>query len=170
MFYCIFLIFLVNVEIQEMCDRIISEDPFSIKYVPDQYKTQQMWDEAVDDCLAALKFVPDCFVTNKVIKIFLTALYEDENILYFDEDAGNVVFICNGMGILNIDLNNINLHNINYDKDNPDTIIHVRLLAWHIKFEKRKALKKRVKCGIPIDDGIFVFQKMEGKKKNLIIG
>ena len=30
----------------------------------------------------------------------------------------------------------------NYDEDDPETIIHVRLLVWHIKFEKRKALKK----------------------------
>ena len=25
---------------QEMCDRIISEDPFSLRYIRDQYKTQ----------------------------------------------------------------------------------------------------------------------------------
>ena len=35
---------------QLMCDRIISEDPFSIRYVPDQYKTQQMCNEVVSDC------------------------------------------------------------------------------------------------------------------------
>ena len=79
--------------------------------------------------------IPDWFVTSKMIKELFTALYADENILYFNEDSRNVVFSCNEMGILNIDLNNINL-------DNPDTIIFVRLLAWHIKFEKCKALKK----------------------------
>ena len=46
------------------------------------------------------------------------------------------------MGIHNIDLNNINLDN-NFDEDDPDIIILFRLLARHIKFEKRKALKKR---------------------------
>ena len=46
------------------------------------------------------------------------------------------------MAILNIDLNNINLDDTNYEEDHPDTIILVRLLAWYIKFEKRKALKK----------------------------
>ena len=45
------------------------------------------------------------------------------------------------MGILNIDLNNINLDN-NFDEEHPDTIILVRLLAWHIRFEKCKAFKK----------------------------
>ena len=44
------------------------------------------------------------------------------------------------MCILNITLNNINLDN-NFDEDDPDSIILVKLLAWHIKFEKRKALK-----------------------------
>ena len=48
------------------------------------------------------------------------------------------------MGILYIDLNKINLDDNNYDKVNPDTIIHVRHLAWYIKFEKRKALKKKL--------------------------
>ena len=46
------------------------------------------------------------------------------------------------MGILNIDLNNTNLDN-DSEEDDPDTIILIRLLSWHIKFRKRKALKKR---------------------------
>ena len=67
---------------QETCDRIITENPFSIRYVPDQYKTQ-MCDEAVDDSLAALKFVPVWFVTSKMIKVLFTVFYTDKNILYF---------------------------------------------------------------------------------------
>ena len=55
-----------------MCGKIISDDLFSIRYVPDQYKTQQMCDKAVDDCLAPLKFVLDWFVTSKMIKILFT--------------------------------------------------------------------------------------------------
>ena len=38
------------------------------------------------------------------------------------------------MVILNIDLNNINLDDTNYNDDDPETIMHVRLLAWNIKF------------------------------------
>ena len=48
------------------------------------------------------------------------------------------------MGILSIDLNNINLDDTNYDVDDLETIIHIRLLAWYIKFAKRKALKKEL--------------------------
>ena len=102
-----------------------------------------MFDEAVHDSLAALKLIPDSFVTSKMIKNLFTALYADENILYFDEDSGNIVFNSNGMCVLNIDLNNINLDN-NFDEDDPDTIILIRLLAWHIKFENPKALKRNI--------------------------
>ena len=66
-----------------------------------------------------------------------------ENKLYFNEDSDNVVFKCNEMGILNIDLNNIILDN-NFDEDDPNTIILIRLLAWNIKFQKCKALKKEL--------------------------
>ena len=60
-----------------MSDEIISGDLFPIRYVSDQYKTQQMCDKAVDDFLTALKFVPDWFVTNVIIKIYFTALHVD---------------------------------------------------------------------------------------------
>ena len=113
---------------------------FSIIYVPD--KIQQICDKVVDDCLVGLEFLPDWFVTSKMIEILFTALYTDENIFCFNEDYGNVVVDCNKMGILNIDLYNINLNDTNYDEDDPDTIILIKLLVWHIKFENGKALKE----------------------------
>ena len=67
--------------------------------------------------------------------------YADENILYFNEDSGNVAFSCNEMGILYIDLDNIILNN-NFDENDSDTTTHIRFLAWHIKFEKLQAFKK----------------------------
>ena len=54
-----------------MCDKIIPENPFMLKYFPDKYVTQKMCDKAVDDFLPTLNFVPDCFVTSKLF----TALY-----------------------------------------------------------------------------------------------
>ena len=88
-----------------------------------------MCDKAVDDCLAALKFVPNWFVARKMIKIRFAALYPYKNMFYFNGDSDNVVFICNEMDILNIDLNNIGLDDTNYDEDDPDTIILIKLLA-----------------------------------------
>ena len=99
-----------------------------------------MCDKAVDNRLAALKFVPDWFVTSKMIKKLITALYADE-IFYINEDSGNVVFNYNEMGILNINLNNVNLNDTNYDEVGLITIILIRRLAWHIEFDKRKTQK-----------------------------
>ena len=108
-----------------------------------------MCDEAVDGSLAALKLVSDWFVTSKMIKIIYPALCADENIVYFNGDSGNFVFVCIEMGILNIDLNNINLDN-NFDEDDSDTVILIKLLAWHIKFEDTKNLTKISEEVIPI--------------------
>ena len=52
-------------ETQEICDRVVSEDPFLVVYCSDKYKTQRMCDEAVDNSLTALKLIPDWFVTSK---------------------------------------------------------------------------------------------------------
>ena len=47
------------------------------------------------------------------------------------------------MGILSIDLNNINVYDANFYVDDPKTLIHVRLLAWHNKLKKcARYLKK----------------------------
>ena len=48
------------------------------------------------------------------------------------------------MGILNIYLNCINFDKNNFDENDSDTIIHVRFLTCHIKYEKHKALKKNI--------------------------
>ena len=70
----------------------------------------------------------------KWLKKLFTALYAGENILYFSKGSGDVVFNCNEMGILIIIL----MMDNNFDEDDSDTIILIRLLAWHIKFEKRR--------------------------------
>ena len=44
-------------------------------------------------------------------------------------DSGDAVFSCNEMHILSIDLNNIELDDTNYDEGEPETIIHIKLLA-----------------------------------------
>ena len=79
-----------------------------------------------------------------MIKKLVADLYADEHLLCFNEDSSNAAFNYNEMNILNIDLKCINLDDNNFNEDEPDTIIHVRLLAWYNKFEKRKALKKEL--------------------------
>ena len=101
-----------------------------------------MCDKAVDDCLAPLKLVLDWFLTSKMITILFTALYADESILQFNEDSNNVVFSCNELGILNINLDSINLNNTNYDEDDSDTIILVRFQLAILNLKNIKHIKK----------------------------
>ena len=89
-----------------------------------------------------LKFVPDWFITSKMVKIHFTALYADENILYFSEYSGNVVFICNEMGILNIDLNNINLDDTNYEEDDPILLFLSDFWLGMLNLKNARHLKK----------------------------
>ena len=70
------------------------------------------------------------------------------------------------MGIFDIDLNNINLDDTNHDVDDPDTIILVRFLTWHIKFEKHEALKKEL--NEELIDANFSYQKVRKKEIELI--
>ena len=58
-----------------------------------------------------------------MIKKLFNALYADGNIFYFNEDYDNARSNCNGMVVLNIDLNNINLDDTHSEEDNTDTII-----------------------------------------------
>ena len=49
------------------------------------------------------------------------------------------------MGILGVDLDQMNLDDDNnFYEDDSDTIIHIRLLAWHNKFKNAEHLKKRL--------------------------
>ena len=65
---------------QAMCDKAVNRCIFVFDSIPDQYKTQEMCNEAV------ISNWPS--VTSKMIKKLFTALYADENILYFNEDCG----------------------------------------------------------------------------------
>ena len=74
---------------QETCSLAVSlYFPF-IVYCLYKYITQEMCDEIVNDSLAALKLIRDWFVTSKMIKRLFTAVYADENILYFNQDSGD---------------------------------------------------------------------------------
>ena len=108
------------------------ENGGTLNYVPDCYKIKKCVIKQLITTLMlqnlflnAMKLIPDWFDTNKMIKKLFT-VYADENILYFDENSGNVVFNCNGMGIINIELNNINIDN-NFDENDPGTIILIKL-------------------------------------------
>ena len=108
-------------------------------------KLKKMCNEAVDNCLAALKFILDWFVTSKMLEKLHNASEANGNTLFYNEDFDKVTFIACERHILAADLDKINLDNDNnFDEDDPDTIIHVRLLDWRSKFKKHKTLRKRL--------------------------
>ena len=128
---------------QKMCDEAVDEHPFLTVYWADIYITQKKCDEAVAYSLTVLKLILNWFVTSEMIKKIFTALYADKNIVYFDEGSGHAVFNCKRMAILNIDFNNVSLDD-KFDEDDPNTIILMRLLTWHIIFRKWKEVKKEL--------------------------
>ena len=107
----------------EMCDRVVSKNSFKLMYCVNRF-----CNEAVS--LPALNFILDWVFTSKYIKKLPSALYVDDEILYFKETSGDAIFTCIEMGIPSVDLNNIALNNTNYDEDGASQIIfHVRRLA-----------------------------------------
>ena len=64
-----------------------------------------------------------------MIKKLLTALFTDDNMLFFNEDSDDFIVFCNERDILSVYHNKINLDDINYDEDDVDAIIHIRLFA-----------------------------------------
>ena len=95
-----------------------------------------MCDKAFDSFLPTLKLALDWFVTSKMIKKF-DVIFSNDDIIFISEDSGNVTFSSNEMGILSTDLNDINLDDVNFDEDDPEAIIHVRLMAWRNRFKQR---------------------------------
>ena len=75
-----------------------------------------------------MKPISDWRILSKIIKKLYNALYADDGLLFNDENSVDVIFCCNEMGILSVNLNNINLDN-NFDKDDPNTIILIKLFG-----------------------------------------
>ena len=60
------------------------------------------------------------------------------------KNFGKVKFLSGQRVIFSVGLHKINLDYADFCKDDPETIIHVRLLVWRNKFEKHKAFKKDI--------------------------
>ena len=113
---------------EEIRYKVVSEEPFMLKYGLDRYKTQEMCDKVADAFLPTLKFVPDWPVTNEMIKNLYNALFA-EYVLFFDDDCGNVTFSSNGIDIHTVNLNDINLFVANFYEDDQETIINAIFMA-----------------------------------------
>ena len=99
----------------EMCDKLVSEEPFMLKYCLDGYKTQEMCDKAVDAFLSTLKFVPDWFVENEMLGKLENVLFSNDDTDLDVIDSDIVTFFSHVIGLNNIDLNNINLDDDDFE-------------------------------------------------------
>ena len=106
---------------QEVCDRVIPKEYFILKYYLDKYKPNVF--------LSTLKFLPDWFVTNKMLAKLENNVILDNDIFSVNVDADVITFFSDDLGFNIIDLNNISIDDDSFDKDNPETIICVRLIV-----------------------------------------
>ena len=65
------------------------------------------------------------------IKCFknFNSVFLNGDIFFHDADSNIITFLTDDMGFNTVDLNNINLDDDNFDKDDPETINHVRLMT-----------------------------------------
>ena len=103
-----------------------------------------MGDKAVYACLLQLRCVADWLATNKILENRDNVLLPNDDIDLDDIDSDTGTFCSVGTGLNTIDLNNINLGNEKFDEDDPETVIHIRLMAWCNRYKQRKACKKDI--------------------------
>ena len=76
----------------------------------------------------------------QTIKKLADNLFFNGNKIFINDDFNARIFR-NETGILYTDINNIILDDVNFDKGDPETIIHVKYMAWCSRFKQRKAIK-----------------------------
>ena len=50
-----------------MCKNAVKMLPFVIRYISDQYATQEMFNKVVLENCGTLKFVPDCYKNQEIV-------------------------------------------------------------------------------------------------------
>ena len=102
-----------------MCNRAVQSYPWVLKYVPDQYKTQEMCNEAVEKNAWMLEHVPDQFVTQKMCN---EAVKKSPWVLEHVPDQYKTEEMCNEAV-----------------EKSPE------VLRWYKGYEQRKAQKAKIK-------------------------
>ena len=69
-------------------------------------------------------------------------LFSNDYMIFVNEGSNYFAFFSNEMDILSVDLNNINFNDVKFDENDPETIIHVRHIAWRNRYKQRKSCKK----------------------------
>ena len=63
-----------------MFEKFVEDEPETLEFIPDHFKTQEMCERAVEDDPYSLQYVPDWFVTQQQIDVW----YDDNE--YHDDD------------------------------------------------------------------------------------
>ena len=68
---------------QEICNKVVDNYLFALKFFPECYKTQKMCDKAVDTHLSTIQFVPECYKTQeKCHETVHRCFFVSDSILY----------------------------------------------------------------------------------------
>ena len=79
-----------------------------------------------------------------MIKKLDDVISSNDDIVFSNGHFGNVTFSSDEMGIISTDLNSINLDGVNFDKDDLESIIHIRVMAWRNRLKQSIAFKKEL--------------------------
>lgn len=107
------------------------------------HKTHEICDKAVDNCLSKLKLVPDWFVTNKILEK-VDAVFSNDNIVFINTDSDYGTFCSDDTDFHTKDLNNVSLDHENFVDVDPETIVHVRLIALNRHKWYKTCIKKDI--------------------------
>ena len=83
----------------------------------------------------------------KLLENFHDSFLANDAMLFLGEVFSKVTFFANKMGILGVGKSGDEIDlddNNNFCEDDPETIMHVKILAWHNKFKICKTLKEKI--------------------------
>ena len=60
------------------------------------------------------------------------------DIFLVNADSDKVTFFSDDMVLVNVDCNNVSLDDVNFDNDDPETMIHIRLMTWCDRYKQQR--------------------------------
>ena len=137
-----------HLKTQEMCNEVVAQSSYALRYVPDELKTQQMCNEAIRENPAVFFLVPEHLRTQEM---WIKALEVDPWQLYYISDcyktqemSDDVVrrVSCSLIGVLDCFVTSQQIkiwHNSDDWHDDNEVI------EWYEGYKKRKTQKAKIK-------------------------
>ena len=88
------------------------------------------------------QFAPNWFVMNKLPDKLDNVEFCNDGIDLPDIDSHFATFFSDEVSVITMNFNNINLDDNNFDEEDPETIIHVRLIAWCNRYNQVRCVTK----------------------------